>query len=256
MTSRGLVHWMFALTVLALGCGSDEEAEVAEDGDTGGLSMVTGGATGIPLTCGDGQVQAGEDCDDGNEVETDSCLQNCKRARCGDGILRTGLMDGESGLKSAMMEMTMTMMSAEIIVESRGVVMAPYTQHVEACDDGNGIETDDCLNNCQLATCGDGVIQANVETCDDQNSDDTDACTNLCQRARCGDGVVFAGNEACDDGNLVSTDACLNDCTVARCGDGHVHVGVEDCDDGNDDDEDGCRSDCTGAFCGDGFAGR
>ena len=30
---------------------------------------------------------------------------------------------------------------------------------VEACDDGNGINTDGCLNNCVAATCGDGYVQ-------------------------------------------------------------------------------------------------
>ncbi|XP_054619875.1 acetylcholinesterase collagenic tail peptide isoform X1 [Dunckerocampus dactyliophorus] len=42
--------------------------------------------------CGDGKVQAqhGEECDDGNQIVTDSCL-NCKWAYCGDGYRHEGM---------------------------------------------------------------------------------------------------------------------------------------------------------------------
>ncbi|KAJ3602309.1 hypothetical protein NHX12_030068 [Muraenolepis orangiensis] len=42
--------------------------------------------------CGDGRVQArhGEECDDGNNIVTDACL-NCKWAYCGDGYRHEGL---------------------------------------------------------------------------------------------------------------------------------------------------------------------
>ncbi|XP_008329687.1 acetylcholinesterase collagenic tail peptide [Cynoglossus semilaevis] len=42
--------------------------------------------------CGDGKVQSqhGEECDDGNQIVTDSCL-NCKWAYCGDGYRHEGM---------------------------------------------------------------------------------------------------------------------------------------------------------------------
>uniref|UniRef100_A0A3Q1ESX9 Wu:fc38h03 n=1 Tax=Acanthochromis polyacanthus TaxID=80966 RepID=A0A3Q1ESX9_9TELE len=42
--------------------------------------------------CGDGKVQAqhGEECDDGNQIVTDACL-NCKWAYCGDGYRHEGM---------------------------------------------------------------------------------------------------------------------------------------------------------------------
>uniref|UniRef100_A0A3Q2FQF4 Wu:fc38h03 n=1 Tax=Cyprinodon variegatus TaxID=28743 RepID=A0A3Q2FQF4_CYPVA len=42
--------------------------------------------------CGDGkvQVQHGEECDDGNQIVTDACL-NCKWAYCGDGYRHEGI---------------------------------------------------------------------------------------------------------------------------------------------------------------------
>src|SRR5690606_36569305 len=83
--------------------------------------LIFASACGEPdPVCGDG-VQAGaEECDDGNEDGTDSCVQ-CRNARCGDSQVQNG---------------------------------------VEACDDGNTDETDDCRFNCTLPTCGDGIKQA------------------------------------------------------------------------------------------------
>ncbi|XP_030301352.1 acetylcholinesterase collagenic tail peptide [Calypte anna] len=43
-------------------------------------------------TCGDGIVQDGEECDDGNMVVTDDCIR-CRRAYCGDGFRHEGVED-------------------------------------------------------------------------------------------------------------------------------------------------------------------
>ncbi len=86
----------------------------------------------------------------------------------------------------------------------------------EACDDGNSINTDDCLNNCTTARCGDGAVHEGVEACDDGNTDDRDACPQNCQDAVCGDGFVHVGGgEECEDGNSIDDDACSNDCRRA-----------------------------------------
>ena len=76
-------------------------------------------------------------------------------ARCGDGVRRTDLQEGQEGY--------------------------------EPCDDGNEVQTDGCLTNCILPTCGDGhrrtdvpVGQEGFEACDDGNEVQTDACTNDC----------------------------------------------------------------------------
>ena len=50
----------------------------------------------------------------------------------------------------------------------------------EECDDANAYDGDDCLNDCTLASCGDGVLHPYVEECDDANSVDDDACSNSC----------------------------------------------------------------------------
>lgn len=90
--------------------------------------METGDEVSPPLPpgCGNGVVDEGEVCDDGNDVDTDDCLSSCVRPTCGDGIVHAG---------------------------------------VEVCDDANADFTDACVQ-CMDARCGDGFVQAGVETCD------------------------------------------------------------------------------------------
>ena len=40
--------------------------------------------------CGNTIVEQGEECDDGNQLNTDACIQ-CKRATCGDGFVEAGV---------------------------------------------------------------------------------------------------------------------------------------------------------------------
>ncbi|GMV39045.1 MAG: hypothetical protein AMXMBFR64_07610 [Myxococcales bacterium] len=197
---------LWALAALLLGaCGDDPvcgngAVEAGEQCDEPGEGCVACRLA----RCGDGVQQPGEECDDGNPVDHDGCRNDCRLPRCGDGVL----------------------------------------QGDEECDDGNTDPTDACTATCTVARCGDGVVRAGLEECDD----DSDACV-ACAAARCGDGVR-QGAEECDDGNASPWDACTPDCVAARCGDGFVQPG-EECDDGNGDETDGCRS-CQRARCGDG----
>jgi cysteine-rich repeat protein len=233
---------------------------------------------GMVPWCGDAQVQAGEQCDDGNQVNEDSCTNQCVAARCGDGIVRAGVEQCDDGNSNDGDNCTNACRTARC---GDGVVHAGVEQcddgnsdnednctnvcavarcgdgevhvGVEECDDGNGNDHDYCTNACRRAKCGDGIDLAGVERCDDGNTNDHDSCTNSCLPAHCGDGVVFAGVELCDDGNKSDGDACTNACLPAHCGDGLVFVGVEECDDGNRDDADGCTNACALPRCGDGI---
>ncbi len=70
----------------------------------------TGSGGGVPITCGNGVKDAAEQCDDGNEVNTDECTNACTTPACGDGIAQAG----------------------------------------EDCDDGNSEVDDSCPNTCLL----------------------------------------------------------------------------------------------------------
>ncbi|WP_256254088.1 DUF4215 domain-containing protein [Nannocystis exedens] len=127
----------------------------------------------MPASCGDNVKDQGEECDDGNDDNTDACTNTCKNAVCGDGVILAG---------------------------------------TEECDDGNDVDTDECLSSCKAAICGDGQIQEGVEACDNggDNSDTAyDGCTTQCQLGpRCGDSEVQVPQEECDDGSPDGDDLC------------------------------------------------
>ncbi|MCB9752049.1 MAG: DUF4215 domain-containing protein [Myxococcales bacterium] len=186
------------------------------DGDVcdGGLVCEDGVCQPPPAPeCGDGVVDANEECDDGpGNADTAACKSDCTLQQCGDGFVGPG----------------------------------------EACDDGNDVDDDGCTNACALDTCGDGELQGDEE-CDDGNADNSDDCLDTCVAATCGDMFVQAGVEECDDGNADNADDCLDSCAAASCGDGFLQDGVEQCDDGNADNTDECVDGCVPASCGDGF---
>lgn len=127
--------------------------------------------------CGNGVVEAVEECDDGNSSDGDECLSSCARARCGDGQLQQG---------------------------------------IEICDDGNVDDLDACSADCRdggAGRCGNGADDPGEE-CDDGNAQNIDGCVGDCKLARCGDGYAELLVEECDDGNGLDDDGCRNDCTL------------------------------------------
>ena len=226
--------------------GDDKDAETDKDKKGG---------------CGDGKIQPGEKCDDGNNEPADGCSAECdaidalfvcptpgepcvSTVRCGDGVVVGN----------------------------------------EECDDANTDDGDGCSGKCELqagwlcpepgsrceaAECGDGII-AGQEECDDANAYSSDGCTGRCRlengwvcdepgkpcrRTVCNDGVK-EGSEPCDDGNNVIGDGCNPFCEVepdcsggacqSACGDGLIlTTDNEACDDANTRNGDGCSSDCS-----------
>jgi cysteine-rich repeat protein len=63
----------------------DTAGEAADDGTT-------------PATCGDGVLDDGEACDDGNDLDTDACTTGCRIAFCGDGFVWEGREECEPEL--------------------------------------------------------------------------------------------------------------------------------------------------------------
>lgn len=189
------------LVALALGCGQshgvDDDAGITIDAD-GGLDaeVATDGATeedGGPITtteCGNGELEAGESCDDGNTADGDGCDAECGReAYCGDGVMDEGEVcdDGNNlsgdGCRS-------DCASAEVCGDG---VVDPHLG--EACDS----EAETCVD-CRLTTCGNGVIDAGEE-CDDGNDTYLDGCDSACRNEISfivSDLSMITANRGCD----------------------------------------------------------
>jgi fibro-slime domain-containing protein len=264
---RSLVAFVstFPLCLWLAACGDTPSAGVDAASDDSSLPS---------SVCGNGLIEPGEECDDGNPTAGDGCSAVCTvepgfacsapaqpcvaLPRCGDGVIDSS----------------------------------------EDCDDGNSQDGDGCSSICAVEFgytcttvgvpctkdpyCGDGVLQS-PEQCDDGNSAPGDGCSGTCHLEPnyvcvtpnppsnppaqvctstivCGDGKV-TGDEACDDGNAMGGDGCSADCKqvdvgfscpkaggvggpcvpvpVPACGDAHRDPG-EQCDDGNPTPSDGC----------------
>lgn len=115
---------------------------------------------GWGTTCGNGMLDAGEQCDNGmtnSDSTPNACRTSCLNPKCGDGVVDMG----------------------------------------EQCDPGTAGAA--CNMNCTMPVCGDGMVSMGEE-CDNgaSNSNSTpDACRTTCKRASCGDGVVDMA-EQCD----------------------------------------------------------
>lgn len=185
------------------------------------------------FACGNGIVEAGEVCDDGNLVNGDGCDNNCTPSACGNGIVGGAEACDDGNLNNG----DGCDYNCTISVCGNGIVGG-----TEACDDGNFINGDGCDYNCTYSACGNGIV-GGVETCDDGNFTNGDGCDNNCRITGCGNGIVTAG-ETCDDGNSANGDGCDNNCKITSCGNGIITAG-EACDDGNTVSGDGCSSICV-----------
>jgi len=180
--------------------------------------------------CGNGIVENGEECDDGNHDVTDACPDGpegtCQNARCGDGFVWDGVEGCDDGNE----------MNGDLCPDGPG-----GTCELAECGDGFlqvGVEVCDpgidpmCNPDCQ-GSCGDGIVQSEYEVCDLTQS----GCNWDC-KGTCHDSVFRPGFEECDIG--LGDWACNFDCTLAICGDGVCEVG---------DFNSGCTEDC---YCGNG----
>ncbi len=197
-------------------------------GENGGSNSSCRANRSVPTpVCGNGTVESGEQCDDGNTRSGDGCSTTCQVERnnpvCGNGTVESG----------------------------------------EQCDDGNTQNGDGCSSTCRIVpvspVCGNGTVESG-EQCDDGNNQSGDGCSATCGSepagAVCGNGTVETG-EQCDDGNTQDGDGCSATCqtqAIPVCGNGTIEFG-EQCDDGNAVDGDGCSATCQtqaipNAVCG------
>ncbi|MBU0505487.1 MAG: DUF4215 domain-containing protein [bacterium] len=197
-----------------------------------GHTVDPGGVVAPTAVCGNNEREGFEECD----TKSYYCKEDCTYNVCGD---------------------------ARVLTANYTQTDGTYVE-AEACDDGNTIETDGCMNDCTRPFCGDGIVQnydgtnartldnyTHFEACDDGNSIEGDGCSNRCQieaQPECGNGILETG-ETCDDGNSNTDDGCIG-CEEAYCGDGFLKNNPysrnpEQCDDGNNAEGDGCSANCT-----------
>lgn len=124
--------------------------------------------------------------------------------------------------------MRVNVSSSPFFIQSHKDYLAAVCLNNSCCDDGvcNATETcSSCLADCGAcpAVCGNSVTEAG-EDCDDGNEINTDDCLNTCVDPSCGDSFTWAGHETCDDGNALTESCgdwvvqsgsyCNNNCTA------------------------------------------
>ena len=209
------------------------------DGAACATSQISDGACGGGVCslagCGTGVVEAGERCDDGNQVGGDGCSERCDSVEvCGDGVINGG--EGcDCGIDP-------------------GALVAPCVA-VNSNTDPRAA----CRADCTLRSCGNHIVEGFeqcepgepiAQTCEQVGFyQGTLGCTAFCRfdrsgcSGRCGDGVVDPF-EQCDgadldgrscatlgfyDGNLGCNSACRFEGCSRRCGDGTLDA-EEVCD--------------------------
>jgi cysteine-rich repeat protein len=140
--------------------------------------------------CGDGVVQAGEECDDSNDNDDDDCSNSCKSAN-------------DVNIVATPTPVTSATPTPQTSITTCGNLACDGG---ESCDGENrctGEGTFDKALSCRLdcTYCGDGQLQS-TEECDDGNTVDSDACSNTCilntqSSGSCGDGIIQE-SEQCD----------------------------------------------------------
>lgn len=228
MRILGVLSLVSVPVVLAIGCGTDDGSTFKPEDPDAEVSSSSGeppqplpttdagnnasGSSGTPVgpVCGNGKIEDGEICDDGNTTADDGCAAACDAVEegwqcaaegiacvgiCGDGLLR-GNEECDDGARPT-----------------------PGCSDVCLLEAGYKCPTPGAA--CETTTCGDGVREG-TEQCDDGNDLPFDgcykceiepACTNDGCSGVCGDGLVFPGEE-CDDGNVRNGDGCSSECKL------------------------------------------
>ncbi len=225
------------------GDGNLDQGEQCDDGNNNNGDGCDAQCAIEPY-CGDGNLDSGEQCDDGNNSSGDGCDAQCViEPYCGDGNLDQGEQcdDGNNNDGDGC--------SAQC---TKPEACNDYCNDSIGCDNNLICSDNLCRNNacteegdCICPLCGDGNLD-DGEQCDDGNNIDGDGCSVACSieiQPYCGDGNLDQG-EQCDDGNNNNNDECKNNCTLnTHCGNGIVEEG-EECDDGNSVQNDGCNNQC------------
>jgi len=196
------------------------------------------GCTPPPKTpvCGDGFIDPGEACDDGNKTGGDGCALDC-----------------------LIIEPNFACPTPGALCVTTSVCGDGFVTGSEQCDDTNKASGDGCSAacavepgwvcpvagiSCNAAACGDGKV-AGAEECDDGNKVDNDGCSATCKLQTTT--TVVAPTTTTPGSTKIVNWKCTTPgapCTKTVCGNGGAPEGTEQCDDGNTKPLDGCSADC------------
>ena len=131
--------------------------------------------------CGNGILEEGEECDDGNTVNGDGCQADCMLPACGDNIVDAGEQcdDGNTVNGDGCQADCMLPICGDNIVDAG-----------EQCDDGNSVNGDGCENDCTF-TLSTGCYDADVPVITEMEYDRGDEKLHIQGRAPAGTIVII-----------------------------------------------------------------
>ncbi|MFH0712098.1 MAG: hypothetical protein V1889_03235 [archaeon] len=202
----------------------------------------------IEPSCGDGNLDSGEECDDGNVVGGDGCDENCLAEECVvDGDCDDGLFcNGEESC-----------VGGECVSGDAVVCDVFDLDEIASCDWDENVLTWDYFEGF------DSVCSESLDSCTSGSVDVVSECDFDCGAECVVDGDCGCDEDYCDGTTLYDyvdyglCDDCLcGNCGVEvflnssecgyvapYCGDGNLDSG-EECDDGNNYNDDGCDENC------------
>ncbi len=156
-------------------------------------------ATSAMAICGDGSIESGEQCDDGNTANGDCCSSTCQFEYPAICRASAGACDPAESCPVA---------SATCPADAkRTSVCRPAAGDCDVAESCNGVSN----------ACPSNSLAPNGTSCNDG-----DVCTSPdeCQSGSCVGNAVICGNttvetscgEECDDGNTSAGDGCSADC--------------------------------------------
>lgn len=284
-------------------CG-DSYIQPSEQCDDKNTDAGDGCSPTCQIECGNGAVDAPlEDCDDKNLINTDTCTNECRFPKCGDGFwqisngeqcddgnnINTGDgCDNECKLEGVEPEKETKNKTTVVLKTGFGEVdgeyccngslycLPPITEKknkeayvgkVLQCLNQNWCEKGACNT---LLQCGNGKKDTNLEECDDGNDVNNDGCSTTCKNEVLKPVTVSANGKTLyctgtplpciakvklsEAGYAENETACLKQykCTDSICVNGKKD-GSEQCDDGNENNADDCTNECKEPTCGDGI---
>ena len=128
--------------------------------------------TCVPLACGNGTLDTGEECD---PPASGTCDANCQRIPvCGDSNIDAPEMCDPPNVAAG----TCDSMCRGIPIICGNMIVQPGEQ----CDPPQAGVCSATCQNVAPPTCGDGTVNQTSEQCDDGNTTSGDGCSATCQR--------------------------------------------------------------------------